>query len=218
MACTTHFTLVTAICTGINLNVCKDDALSLNWDTLEFLKHSNLSHIYYRTTVESIVLTPPKRTLNICKPLAQSTPTGDSRPCLPSDSLSDVLSPHKADEECALNEQEESFVHDLITQEDPHEQLPFECTSRTVVEELESDDNMVDTGSYSVSKYGDLSDEKRLISEAKCFASVSQLKVLLGTHCRHPGCLSEIQSVFHKIIGFSIKLEWLCNKEHRGIW
>ena len=114
-----------------------------------------------------------------------------------------------------MNDQEESFVQDIVTQEDLPEELPFECISRTVVVEQESPD---DSGSYSICKYGGLSDEKQLISEAKCAASVSQLKVLLGSHCRQPGCSSTIKTVLHKVIGFCVKLEWFCTKEHRGIW
>lgn len=155
--------------------------------------------------------------MNFWQSAAQSTPVADLKPCFPSNNLTGILSPHEADADCPLTDQEESFVQDIIRQEDPPEELPFKIISREVAE-IESDDEMVDTGSYSRCKYGDLSDEKQVISEAKCVASVSQLKVLLGVHCRHPECASKIKSVFHKVIGFCIKLEWFCDKAHRGIW
>ena len=169
--------------------------------------------------MESIVVTPPRKSLNFGQCVAQSTPAVVSKSCFPSGNLTEIVSPHEADADClSLNDQEESFVQDIITQEDPSEELPFECVSREAVAELGSDDERVDSGSYSICKYGGLSDEKQVISEAKCIASVSQLKVLLGIHCRHSGCSSYIKSVLHKVIGFCVKLEWFCDKAHRGVW
>ena len=70
---------------------------------------------------------------------------------------------------------------------------------------------------YTVITYGDLSDEKRLVTDLKCIAHASQLKKLIGQKCHFPNCDQEIPEstiVTHEC-GYAIKLVWECAGGHR---
>ena len=65
--------------------------------------------------------------------------------------------------------------------------------------------------------YGDLSDEKGLVTDMKCIAHVSQLKKLVGRKCHFPHCDREVieNSVVARECGHAIKLVWQCTGGHR---
>ena len=65
---------------------------------------------------------------------------------------------------------------------------------------------------YAAITYGDLSDEKRLVSDLKCIAHISQLKKLVDRKCRFPHCNQEIaeSSIVTCECGYAIKLVWEC--------
>ena len=74
------------------------------------------------------------------------------------------------------------------------------------------------TGSFVRCSYGSLEDENNLIDEQKCISSLSQLKALVGKKYPMENCDGEITDMRHKVCGLCVKLEWVCHKNHRGIW
>eukprot|EP00794_Sanderia_malayensis_P012426 gene12426-13711_t len=129
------------------------------------------------------------------------------------------------DDNCYLNDEEESFVQDIINErENPS---GFEIISSEIVESIsgessenisKQDSSIPSTGTYSHCQSGDLYDEIKVIEEAKCFSSVNQLKALVGNKFRESNCNSQIIEILHKMCGFCTKLEWFCGDGHRGIW
>ena len=70
---------------------------------------------------------------------------------------------------------------------------------------------------YTAITYGDLSDEKRLVTYLKCIAHTSQLKKLIGQKCHFPDCDKGIpeKSIEVHECGYAIKLVWECAGGHK---
>ena len=124
-----------------------------------------------------------------------------------------ILITHHVEEEAdrTLNDVEESFIQDFIQSTDAEEQ-PFQILESNA-EELD-----IKTASYVQCTYGNLEDERDVVLEEKCVASINQLKALLGTRCHQSDCIAELATITHKTIGFCVKLEWMCKNGHRDIW
>ncbi len=125
-----------------------------------------------------------------------------------------------------LRDTEESFLQDFVTgkengndvlelEEDKGARLPFQIISREVEEDKKK---RLNTGSYDKCQYGNLEDERRAISDEKCTASVSQLKLLRGNKCQEKDCPASISTMQHSVIGLCLKLVWYCSVGHRGYW
>ena len=77
---------------------------------------------------------------------------------------------------------------------------------------------MIETDVYKHIRYGDLSDELKLINEGKCIVYIWSLVQLLGEKCRETSCSAAIQESHVTACGFCIKITWKCINGHPGIW
>ena len=94
-------------------------------------------------------------------------------------------------------------------------------TTLNELEESEEPSNMFSSriDPYTHVRYGSLRDEIGVVEEMKCIAGAADLKELLGNYCRLPGCNMKIRCTEIKATcGYALKLEWLCEAMHRGIW
>ena len=94
-------------------------------------------------------------------------------------------------------------------------------TTLNELEESEEPSNMFSSriDPYTNVRYGSLRDEIGVVEEMKCIAGAADLKELLGNYCRLPGCNMKIRCTEIKATcGYALKLEWLCEAMHRGIW
>ena len=99
-----------------------------------------------------------------------------------------------------------------------------EIVIQTTVNELEESDETSNMFSSRIDpnahlRYGSLRDKIGAVEDMKCIVGAGNLKELIGNHCRQPACNMKIRCMEVKATcGYAMKLEWLCEAMHRGIW
>ena len=77
---------------------------------------------------------------------------------------------------------------------------------------IDEDSETVPGSSTQYSSATDLTDEKKLVTDLKCFTYIKQLLLLVGAKFRVSG---DITLSYHTNCGYGIRLSWICKNRHR---